>query len=222
MIRLILRKEPSSDINVFYQIYMNDDFKKILCIILKYSDNQKIYNIFDAGANIGITSIFLSKNFPLAKIISIEPDKENFKQLVENIKLNELNLVYPLRAGLWKDNSKLKIKWGFRDNKSWSIQLVEDQDFGDIDGMTVMDIMKMSNFDIIDVFKLDIEGGERFLFEDAEIASSFIKRTRFLIIEIHDEYPIRENIISILIGNGMEIFYQGEYVIGVNSLLDKK
>jgi len=37
--------------------------------------------IFDLGANIGITALQFHRQFPLAKIVAVEPDPGNFRQL---------------------------------------------------------------------------------------------------------------------------------------------
>ena len=39
--------------------------------------------IFDLGANVGVFTTYAHKLFPKAKIISVEPDQDNFKQLSE-------------------------------------------------------------------------------------------------------------------------------------------
>src|SRR5437868_5144320 len=40
--------------------------------------------IIDAGANVGFSSIFFSLKYERAKVISIEPNKENYKLLANN------------------------------------------------------------------------------------------------------------------------------------------
>src|SRR5277367_3436209 len=40
--------------------------------------------IVDAGANIGLTSIFYANKYPGARIVAIEPEASNYQMLVEN------------------------------------------------------------------------------------------------------------------------------------------
>lgn len=40
--------------------------------------------IIDAGAYIGISTYWLSRMFPAATIVAIEPDHENFRLLIPN------------------------------------------------------------------------------------------------------------------------------------------
>ena len=60
--------------------------------------------IIDAGANIGISTIYFANRFPNAKVIAIEPEESNF----ELLKINCEN--YPnvklVRAAVWCRNAK--------------------------------------------------------------------------------------------------------------------
>ena len=66
--------------------------------------------------------------------------------------------------------------------------------------------------------KIDIEGAERFIFDNNNDLS-FLKKTKIIAIEIHDEYNIREEIISILKENQFLLLESGELTIGINKSL---
>lgn len=45
---------------------------------------QNLAFIIDAGANIGLTSVYLANRFPNARILALEVDQQNFELLAEN------------------------------------------------------------------------------------------------------------------------------------------
>jgi len=57
-----------------------------------YDDYIEIFNvrepkyILDAGGNIGLAAIFFAATYPNAQIITVEPDKDNYFILSENIR----------------------------------------------------------------------------------------------------------------------------------------
>jgi hypothetical protein len=62
----------TSDIPTFYQVFLDAQYDIPL---------KKPRVIIDAGANIGLFTLLMKNKYPEAKIISIEPDHENFAAL---------------------------------------------------------------------------------------------------------------------------------------------
>lgn len=56
--------------------------------------------IIDAGAHIGMTTLYFKKQYPGAEIIAIEPNTINFKLLEENVWENQLDGVTTIQAAL--------------------------------------------------------------------------------------------------------------------------
>src|SRR5580698_5943277 len=63
--------------------------------------------IVDAGANIGLASIFYANKYPSARIIAIEPEASNFQMLVKNTAA--YSRVKTVNAALWSENCELDI-----------------------------------------------------------------------------------------------------------------
>ena len=78
--------------------------------------------------------------------------------------------------------------------------------------------MDKNNLKSITLLKIDIEGAERFIFDD-NVDLSFLSITKVIAIEIHDEFQIREKIYSILKKNNFHLFESGELTIGINTKL---
>ena len=64
--------------------------------------------IVDAGANIGLSSIFYANKYPEAKIIAIEPENSNFQMLQKNCA--GYPRIFPLHAALWRENAAVRIR----------------------------------------------------------------------------------------------------------------
>jgi FkbM family methyltransferase len=56
--------------------------------------------IIDAGAQIGMSTLYFKKQYPGAEIVAIEPNTINFKLLEENIWENQLDNVTTIQAAL--------------------------------------------------------------------------------------------------------------------------
>jgi FkbM family methyltransferase len=210
--KLYIRKN-SSDSFVFQQIFIDKEYQPVVDFI--ESKRIKINTIVDCGANIGYSTLYLSRFFPAASIISIEPDSGNMEMVKKNTEANLLkNLIY-IEKGVWHKHAWLQLRTDFRDGSNWSRSLheVSDPTLADTEALSLPEIMQTNNLESIDLLKIDIEGAERYLFQDHNIAREFLSKTKCLAIEIHDEYNIRENIYHILTSAGFEFVESGELTI---------
>jgi FkbM family methyltransferase len=208
----ILCRKYTSDLDVFVQIFIYDEFKTLIELI---ADKKiKISNIIDAGSNIGLSSVRLGKQFDNVNIISVEPDQLNFNVLQQNLKRNNIS-AHSLMAGVWSRSCRLYFDRSFRDGKEWSISLTEEPVSKTyIESLSFNEIISKFNFQQIDLLKIDIEGGERFIFNKDEVGLEFLDRTKVIAIEIHDEFQIKDIILETLIKRNFKIYQSGEYLIG--------
>ncbi len=184
------------------------------------SMNIEIKTIVDAGANIGLTTIYLKHYFQHAKVLSLEPSEETYLRMVANFDLNELTNIQCIRKGIWSESKKLGFDKDFRDRQDWSYRLtdVNHTNTGTIEVLSVKDLMRINNIDQIDLFKIDIEGGERELF-DSENVKGWLTKVKVIVLEIHDEFDCRTQIESLLSKSGFELSHSGELTIGINPSL---
>ncbi|MBK7427661.1 MAG: FkbM family methyltransferase [Saprospiraceae bacterium] len=170
----IYLRPGSYDLDVLLQFMADKQYE------MEYPD--KIRVILDAGANIGLASAYFANKFPEAKIIAIEPDSDNYQQLLRNIK--HYSNVVPIKAGLWKNNTNLKIyDPGFGE---WSFMVEETESTeGSLPARTVDDICREYSISSIDIFKIDIEGSEKEVFESEN--GNWLHLVRMLIVEVHDQ-----------------------------------
>ena len=176
-ISLLLRWN-SSDFLVFTQVFIKEEYKPLT--------DLKINNprIIDAGANIGCTSIYLSAYYPNAKIIALEPDRGNFELLKKNFLLNGLSSALSLPIALWYTNSNVSITNNHIDKRNWSMKVIE-QGHNSVEAKTMETILKETEFDRIDILKMDIEGSEEIIFERDDKMIGILARVKGMAIEIH-------------------------------------
>ena len=212
----VLVRRTSSDVPVFSQVFYYKEYKAVVDIIREPST---IEYIVDAGANVGFTTLFFSKYFPDAKIISIEPEEGNYAMMLKNFQLNDCRAIM-LKQALWSKNENLEIDREFRDHREWAIA-VKPAGIGKerVEGITLPELCKKYQMPRIDILKIDIEGAERFLFADEATAGTFLPMTRYLAMEIHDEYQIKDHILGLLKKFNFSYFPSGELIIAVNENL---
>lgn len=205
----------SSDSMVFRQIFINQEYRIVAKLFI--TNNIPLTTIIDAGANIGLTSIFFKAHFPDAKIIALEPFDSTFRKLNDHIHRNDLADVTTVKKGLWgyctylhSDTSRLE--WGYRlhepsGNVNASFEVI-----------TISDIMNQYKLEFIDFLKIDIEGGEVSVFSN-ESNMDWLNKVKVIAIEIHDEYKCRTHIENTLIKFGFILSHSGELTIGTNTNL---
>lgn len=141
--------------------------------------------VIDAGGYIGTAAIAFAKAYPQATIVTLEPSADNFAMLTRNI-AGYPNIV-AINKALGAERGTIELKnrgtgqWGFTivadplDRPAETVQTVEIT--------TVADVLAMVGRDRIDVFKIDIEGGEVGLLSRN---NEWIAQTRVLCAELHD------------------------------------
>jgi FkbM family methyltransferase len=207
----------SSDLSVFKQIFADDEFADLLALLRQR--HVDVRYIVDAGGNIGAAAVRFRQEFPAARIISIEPDAGNFRVMVRNARLNAVDAEL-LQRGVWRDLRRLYFDRSFRDRAAWSTTLSEhpiSEDY--VESVRLADVVDQYALPSIDLLKIDIEGGERILFDGTGRGLEFLDITKAIAIEIHDEFAARDTIVSALSQRGFELGVSGEYVIGLNGNL---
>lgn len=212
------RLQGSSDLPVLRQVWEELEYKTVVEFMLPYVDSTASLTIIDAGANVGYSTLYLKSAFPNARIVCLEPDSGNFRQLSRNIQINGFQDVEILQAGLWKSDAFLEVCRDVGDGMEWSFYVREVAN-SSLRGYSTTSLAAQRNWPIIDLLKIDIEGGERYVLENEELARQVLHNTRFIAIEVHDIYKIRPQIYELLCHNGIEFFEHGELTIGRNTNL---
>lgn len=211
----------STDFLVFDQVIIEEEYKPIIDLIKQKNKSSGKLNIIDAGANVGFTSLYFSQAFDNSLIVGIEPDSKNFQALYSNIALNNKNEnIKVMHAGIWGIDSELAINNSYSDGREWSLSLREvdrtETGYIKIKAYGLSTLMASHSIKVVDILKIDIEGGEKNLFDEWSKYPHIFKLIKFIAIEIHDELADRNFINLCLKQNGFEIFEIGETTFGEN------
>jgi FkbM family methyltransferase len=140
--------------------------------------------IVDAGANIGMASIFFARRYPGAKIIAIEPEASNFSLLMRNVRA--YSAIVPIHAALWNRDGQISVgdpdpetgaggKWAF---------VTREGPGAKVRAVTMPTLMQEMGVRTIDLAKIDIEGAEQELFQDTK----WLAGTECVMIGLHDRF----------------------------------
>lgn len=219
--KISLRNIPSSDIDVFYQIFLNREYQEVLIIAKKYFKNQKIQTILDLGGNIGLTSLFFLSEYSNSKIVVLEPDSGNFDKLKLNLLINNDfgKNVLVCNAGVWSNDAKLKISNNFRDGLEWAYRLEESGTNEGIDSFSIQSLCEKYDFKNIDILKMDVEGTEKILFDSKKTNLDFLNFTKIIAIEIHEEFCPKSCVYEVFEKYGFIFYEEGELSFAYNSNL---
>lgn len=168
---------PSSDVAAYEQVFIGQEYD--------FACAAPPRVIVDAGANIGLASIYFANKYPAASIIALEPERSNFELLRENVRAYPR--VTPVQAALWNRNDEINLvdpglgKWGFMTEARDSPR--SRPACHTVRAMTVDQVMQDHGLEKIDILKVDIEGAEKEVFADS---TAWIDRVDAIIIELHD------------------------------------
>jgi FkbM family methyltransferase len=169
-----IRADMQSFVNTFMDPYLD---KKPYLADAKF--------VIDAGANIGYTAILFANWWPDSKIISIEPDTDNYELTLKNTAA--YSNITVLKGGLWNKEVKLRIEAGQEDGfvvREVTGNEVEVRKENLTTGISIDQLLKTYNFPQIDFLKMNIEGSEKEVF--GENYKSWLPKTKAMLIELHD------------------------------------
>lgn len=218
-LKVFLRKSPERDFVIFRQIIEKQLLKPVCDLIEKYSNSHSIGRVIDAGAGIGFSSLYLSQKFPTAEIICLEPIGEIYAQLLKNININLSEHLIPLQIALWNNDKDLEIIRGKDLDLERPFTLRETLHPTGIKGLKIETLLKQKNWEILDLLKIDIEGSEMPIFDDSTSSNLLLERVRFIIMNVYDEFGIRQRIYKLFADSGFELTEKGQLLIGVNTRL---
>jgi FkbM family methyltransferase len=168
-------RNNSSDMAVFGMIFNDLGYQ---CDV-----DFKPQVIIDCGANIGLAAVYFKNRFPEAKVIAIEPEKENFALMVKN--LEQYPDVHCLQSGIWGENANLVVEDIGNGNWGWVVREVDAPAENTIPAVSISKIMEMYNLTAIDILKIDIEGSEVDVF--SRNYEKWLPAVKIIIIELHDK-----------------------------------
>jgi FkbM family methyltransferase len=146
--------------------------------------------IFDVGANIGDETLRFRAFHPNATIIAIEPSSRNISFLKQNFHRDPN--VHVLHAALWHSSGKVKLNTSGHSFESFAIvnnsakNAEMNSALEEVSAITVSEVLALYQLNgiSIDIFKIDVEGAERFVFCHGDTA--WIDDVNVIIMEMPD------------------------------------
>jgi FkbM family methyltransferase len=183
--RIAIRRR-NSDYTIFRQIFEHREYSignhaVEADIQSRYSNilsNGQKPIIIDAGANIGLATLWFKAQYPKATVIAIEPDLENFAVLKENVVASDTTLLVNAAVGSLPGSVSL-----IRDiSMGWAVQTRRTQGNG-TSIITIDDAITLVPNGVPLIVKIDIEGFESDLFGDN---LAWLDATFAVFLEPHD------------------------------------
>lgn len=173
----MLLRRGTSDFAVFRQIFIDGEYN------IKFPTSPK--SIVDLGAYIGLFSILMHKRYPEAVIYSLEPQPDNYSQLIKNTE--GISNIVPLEMAIWNFDGEVEIIVENKKNAEWGAftKSISQEDSGPhkVPSVTMESFMAMHSLEVIDLLKIDIEGAEKVIFQEN---FEWLQKVKILMIELHD------------------------------------
>jgi FkbM family methyltransferase len=173
--RKVFIRLGTTDVAAFEHVFINNEYG--------FSLTQDPKVIVDAGANVGMSAAYFSLNYPGAKIIAIEPEPGNFSVLLKNAEL--FQSIVPKNIALWNQDGEVSIQ--HTPAGSWGTRVTAQKATAStrVRSMKLNTLLKEFHIEHIDLLKVDVEGAECEIFEDAAL---WMRRVKVVCAELHDRF----------------------------------
>jgi FkbM family methyltransferase len=172
--RNIWLRPATSDLAVFREAFGEREYE-VAC----WNIEPKL--IIDAGANIGLTSLYFAARCANARIIALEPEASNVELLRRNTKA--VSNITVKAGALWPRKASLSLVDDHAEK--WAFSVKENSpSVSSVSAFTLPDILAEIGTDCVDLLKLDIEGAEKDLFTSGW--QDWLPKVKRIVIELHD------------------------------------
>lgn len=158
--------------------------------IYEFKTNNPKPFIIDCGANMGLSVLYFSKNYPCAEIIAFEPDEKVFPFFEKNILSHNIKNVELFKKAVWIEEAELKFYTdnglGGRVGVEYENQLPKI-----IKSVRLKDFLNRP----IDMLKIDIEGPEYLILKDCE---DLLFNINHIFVEYHSFYDQEQHLDDLL------------------------
>jgi FkbM family methyltransferase len=195
----------------------SDEFHNIKREIFTHNDYYLEFNhqdpvIIDAGAYIGLATLYFKRLYPDAKIWAVEPLLENYAVLKKNCTENLLEDVTTLHAALTESGAttllhhdSTQLHWNSTASRfahAWNGQQTTES--VEVPALQLSELIQRIHRPI-DLLKMDIEGSETAVLHEA---TRYLHKISNLIIEFHPRAGHSyESLEKLLTNNGFSVEY---------------
>jgi len=132
--------------------------------------------IIDCGANIGLSVIYMKRNYPSARITAFEPDNKNYELLRKNLQSHNISNVEIRKEAVWIEDTMIS----FIEEGNMGSKIEQTNKSGQclVKAVRLKDFLQLK----VDFLKLDIEGAEYQVLKDIQYD---LKNVNNLFVEYH-------------------------------------
>lgn len=212
-------REGTSDPYVVQQIFETEEFN--ISTAPQFAWVRAAYDamlaagetplVIDCGANIGMSCLYFAKHLPKARIVGIEPARDNVELARRNTSRNpQIEIV---EAAV--HDRKVPLALTNPDAEKYAFQVWEAEQHAEtsIEAVTIGQLMQLHGARRNLIVKVDIEGGEHALFRSN---TGWLDHTNLLICETHDWlFPgqgTSRTLFQAIAGRKFEVIQKGEYI----------
>ena len=212
-------REGTSDYAVLEQIFHTEEFN--ISTAPQFAWISAAYDrmlaagetplVIDCGANIGLSTLYFASRLPKAKIVGIEPARDNVELARKNTGHNPL--IEIIEAAVHDQATVLKIVNPEAEKFAYQVREARARAMTSVEAVTIGALMQRHGARRNLIVKVDIEGGERALFRSN---TGWLDHTDLLIVETHDWlFPgqgTSRTLFSAISGRKFEVIHKGEYI----------
>ena len=149
-----------------------------------FHSNKKRPILIDAGANIGVATLFFKFLYPESEIYAFEPDPKTFKLLVRNIENNKLANVHLYNVALTAATGRINFYTGSHPGSvsASTTRIRGSHSKIKVKSQTLSALI--NQIGPVDLLKVDIEGAEYLVFEDL-VKNNSLRYVYEIIVEYH-------------------------------------
>jgi FkbM family methyltransferase len=189
-------RNGTTDSKVFDEIFVERAYAPCVAAL---PDNLGRVALIDLGANIGLSVVYLVRTLDVVEIIAVEPDPDNFRLLLENLRRTGLaNSATAVRAFVGADHALAELHDS--GNGAWGMRMGPLSDTG-TPVLPLAEIAGAANTGAPIVLKCDIEGAERQLFLHIRDWEHLIP---YILLELHTEFLSVPDMLACLESSGFE------------------
>jgi FkbM family methyltransferase len=156
--------------------------------------------VIDLGANIGLAYRWLRARYPSARFVCVEPDPGNLEILRANVRaVDGMCEIVPACIGGRARRATLE-----SGNGEWAYRMadVDDPSDGDVEVVTMDQLLVRTGVEYVSILKCDIEGAEAELFAECD---SWIDRVDYMVVECHTDAMTTELLMQALARSGARL-----------------
>lgn len=158
--------------------------------IYKFAPKSRKPIIIDCGSNIGLSILYFKINYPEAKILGFECDKDIFEVLKFNVESNKLSEVKLIPKAVWIEETELSFLPDYSDGGKLEFESTNNN-LVKVNSIRLKDFLNQE----IDFLKIDIEGAEIEVIKDCQ---DVLYNVNNLFIEFHSYVNKPQNLSMLL------------------------